>query len=103
MLETQESNKLTLLQHKDGDILLEYNEDWTAIHLQQHDKLTPSLYKWIKYQMPQLNRFLQTISMPPLMCAVQETNEGMNKLVDKVGFVRAGNTDGLNVYIYKDM
>lgn len=89
-----------IMHHAHGTVFLEYNEDWTCLHFSPGTKVTKSMYRWLKEEMPKLNDFLETIAMPPLMTAINEENDTLKKLASRCGFNYIGKDGPWEVWMF---
>lgn len=95
-----DSKKFTVLENGEISVILEYNEDWVAVHLGAETEITPKSYKWLKERAAGLNDFVETAGYPPLMAAIPKDSGPFSKFVEKCGFEYKGSHDIYDVYAY---
>ena len=95
-----ESKKLTLVDKENIQIDLEYNEHYAVIHVPRF-KVTKSTYQDFMITVDSIYEFLTTIGYENMWAGVDPYDPMIAKLLGRVGAVKLGTHDGIDVYEYK--
>lgn len=93
-----ESNRIRLFNRQHYGIDLEYSKDIVIIHLPWLSKLTVDTYKEMLRDLSEFSLFFKTIGITKFYAAVDTNNVKIKNLLKKLGFIRAGISNDVDVY-----
>ena len=100
MPQTLPSKKITMVDKPNLRVILEYNEDYVAIHL-PHVNLTKETYEEMLVHLDELNDFVKTVGYEYLAVAIKDDPK-VARLAKKMNFKYVGAADGFDVYVYEE-
>lgn len=100
--ETPVSKRITLIQKENYSVDLEYTGTVAIIHLPRVSKFTKDVYLDMTLTIKDIWEFLSTINYTELFAGVPEDDKLVAKLAKKMGFIYLGNSQGVDVYQYKE-
>lgn len=83
-----------------GSLVLEYDENWTILHIDSFGMLSKETYNYIVEHVPNLADFVRVSSGIPLIAAISMEHKGVQRLAKKVGFNYVGDVMGISLYVY---
>lgn len=97
----QSSKRITIVDHIDYSVDLEYNDMYAILHLPRVNKFTKEVYQGMLIKVQELWEFFSTVGYEGMFIAIDPTNKVLNKFVLRLGFKPLGTADGLSVYQYE--
>ncbi|HEY9818017.1 MAG TPA: hypothetical protein V6D20_19740, partial [Candidatus Obscuribacterales bacterium] len=98
------SKRITLVDKEDMTLDLEYGTamgmNFAILHLPKM-KLTKTSYSDFLATVPQIYEFISTVGYEAIHTAIDPNDKSTAKLLDRLGAVRLGNDQGLDVYEYR--
>lgn len=93
-----ESNRIRLFDRQNYGIDLEYGKDIVIVHLPWLNKFTVDTYKEMVKDLAEFSLFFKTIGITKFYAAVDTNNVKIKNLLKKLGFIRAGISNDVDVY-----
>lgn len=91
------SNRLTLVDNEDFELVCEYTDRFFILHLPRLES-KPGAVKHLKMKLEELCEFVDASSWQMLFTAIPPENRKMHKLLRILGATYRGQSQGLDVY-----
>ena len=82
---------------------LEYNEEFAILHLPFVEKFNRETYEDIMLNFPRLKVFLADMGYANIWAATAPLDKPTGKLLERLGFNKAGESHGMDVYLLADI
>jgi hypothetical protein len=102
MQEIPKSKRFNLVNQEHYEVDLEYNDQYAIIHLPRVSKFNRSVYLDMVDKLKSIADFLKDGGYFGLWVAFKPEDITLGKLVEKLGFVYLGSSDGLVIHKYGD-
>lgn len=98
-MQTPASKSLVLFEGE-YSVRLEYSKDYAIIHLPYINKFTKEIYQDMMFKLEDWSEFLATAGYNGIYAAVDPANKKIIRLLNKLGFMFQGASQGMFVFRY---